>query len=88
MAAALGFALAQWHTVETALYNLYVYLCGYEDERAVNVVFHEMSVDVKLRAIGALINLRDSSRSKSWNRLRNDHFSEQKCETNAPIGEL
>ncbi|MDO9296536.1 hypothetical protein [Bradyrhizobium sp.] len=63
---ALGFALTQWHTIEHKLYQLFVYLCGNSDEKALNAIFHEMPLESRLRALTELVRLRDEKSLSAW----------------------
>ncbi len=63
---ALGFALTQWHAVELKLYQLFIYLCGRSDQKAMNAIFHEMPLDVRFRALTELVRLRDEKSLSAW----------------------
>jgi len=62
----LGFALTQWQAVELKLYQLFVFLCGDSDRKAINVVFHEMPLEVRLRALTELVAMRAPSQAEAW----------------------
>jgi hypothetical protein len=66
MTFALGMALTQWQLVEHKIYQLFVFLCGKSDERAINVIFHELSLELKMRAIMELVRLRDKGFLSAW----------------------
>ena len=62
----LGFALIQWHAVDAKLYQLFIYLCGRSDQEAMNAIFHEMPLEVRLRALTELVRLRDEESLSAW----------------------
>lgn len=63
---ALGYALTQWQQIEHKLYQLFICLCGRCDQEAITVVFHEMSLETKLKAITELVRYRDNSFLPTW----------------------
>lgn len=69
MTYALGFALTQWQTIELKLYQLFSYLCGQSDQKAVDVIFHEMDLDSRMRAILELVRLRDNKQLQKWDEV-------------------
>jgi hypothetical protein len=65
----LGLALTQWQNVEFKLYQLFVFLCGQADERAISIIFHEMPLESKMRAITELVRLRDKKLLTRWDAI-------------------
>lgn len=80
MTFSLGLALTQWQTVEFKLFQLYQFLYGQSDYVALNATFHEMGLDVKMRAISALIEQRTADKSfhKSWKKTTEVFFRQKR----------
>jgi hypothetical protein len=80
MTFSLGLALTQWQTIELTLYQLYVFLYGQSDPVALSVSFHEMGLDVRLRAIEALIKTRtnDKKLHKSWAHIMESLYKQKR----------
>jgi hypothetical protein len=78
MTFALGTALTQWQFLELKLYQLFTYLCGRSDKIAIDAIFHEMSLETKMKSINELIRIRDASKLKSWNETAKDIFKQKR----------
>lgn len=63
---ALGVALTQWQSVELKLYQLFIFLSGSSDQRAIGVIFHEMPLEVRLRSLTELVRLRNEAMIPKW----------------------
>jgi len=75
---ALGIALTQWQGVELKVYQLFIYLCGQSDRAALDAVFHEMSLEIKMKALTELIRLRDASRLAAWDGVAKAVFKQKR----------
>jgi hypothetical protein len=75
---ALGIALTQWQAVELKIYQIFVYLCGRSDKVALDAVFHEMSLETKMKAINELIRVRDTSKLKAWDTVAKEVFKQKR----------
>ncbi len=67
---ALGTALVQWQFIETAMFGLYAHLCGQSDQRAINLIYHSMSLETKTKAITKLVKYRASDLVQEWDNIR------------------
>lgn len=77
---ALGLALTQWGSIELKLFQLYSFLYGQSDPLALNISYHEMGLDVRLRAIDALIKARtgDKKIHKGWAHVTEDIYRQKR----------
>jgi hypothetical protein len=75
---ALGIALTQWQGVELKIYQLFIYLCGRSDKAALDAVFHEMSLETKMKAITELVRLRDATRLSAWDAAAKAVFKQKR----------
>lgn len=78
MSFALGMALTQWQAVELKIYQLFIYLCGRSDKVALDAVFHEMSLETKMKAITELVRARDTSKLQAWDTVTKDVFKQKR----------
>jgi hypothetical protein len=74
----LGLALTQWQAVELKLYQLFIFLCGRSDRSALDAIFHEMSLEIKMKAINELIRLREASKLATWDTVTKDIFKQKR----------
>jgi hypothetical protein len=79
MTRALGMALANWQSIEMALFFLYTELCGKTDKSIAGAIFNSMSLETKMMALTALIKVRTSDKKymQDWDTLFKA-FSKQK----------
>jgi hypothetical protein len=80
MTFSLGLALTQWQFVELKLFQLYALLYGQSDGVGLNISFHEMGLDVRLRIIEALIKARTNKKElhKSWAHVKDDVYKQKR----------
>ena len=74
----LGLALTQWQSVEYMLYHLFIDLCGRSDEAALNAIFHEMSLETKMKSITELVRLRNKDKLSDWDKVSKALFKQKR----------
>ena len=78
MANALGFTLTQWQVIELKLYQLFIYLCGQSDRKALDAIFHEMPLEVRMKSITELIRIRDGDWLSKWDAVSKTIFKDKR----------
>ena len=76
---AIGTALVQWQFIETTMFRLYAHLCGQSDQRAINLIYHSMSLETKMIAITKLVKYRasDSDVVQDWDKISKAMFKQK-----------
>ncbi len=78
MASALGFALTQWQSIELKIYQLFIYLCGQSDRKALDAIFHEMPLEIRMKSITELIRVRVPDWLSKWDEVSKKVFKDKR----------